>query len=62
MSVRDAIKRHFTPYKHDPDYRIMMTRFHGLMRTYANLERTMKGLPPIRRTRRANPSTDTTDS
>ena len=62
MSVRDQIKRHFTPYKHDEEYRRMMTKFRGLLRTWENLERTMKGQPPLRRKRRANPSTNSTDS
>lgn len=61
MSVRDRIKELFTPFKHSPEYRDMMTRFRGLMRTRQNLEDTMKGKPPKKRKRRANPSTDSAD-
>lgn len=58
MSVRDRINELFRPYRHDPDYRIAMTRFRGLMRTYQNLEDTMKNKPPKRRKRAVHPSPD----
>lgn len=58
MSIRDEVKAIFQPYKRDPEYTDMLTKWRGLVRTYQNMEDRAAGKPPKRRKRRGNTGRD----
>lgn len=59
MSISSQVKEIFTPYKRSEEYRQMLTRWRGLVRTYTNMEDRAAGKPPKKRKSRGNTSGNT---